>query len=48
MGTSQMGFTEQLNLMRSTNILVSAHGAGLMFIMFAAGEIFYRDYIIRL
>jgi capsular polysaccharide biosynthesis protein len=34
-----MRFSEQLALMRSTNILVGVHGAGLMFIMFAADEV---------
>jgi Glycosyltransferase 61 len=37
--TSQMRFSEQLALMRGTNILVGVHGAGLMLIMFAADEV---------
>lgn len=33
-----MSFGEQLKAIRSTNILVGVHGAGLMYIMFAAEE----------
>lgn len=33
-----MSFEEQLKLLRRTNILVGIHGAGLMYIMFAAEE----------
>mmetsp|Transcript_19965 Transcript_19965/g.28603 ORF Transcript_19965/g.28603 Transcript_19965/m.28603 type:complete len:582 (+) Transcript_19965:16-1761(+) len=36
--TSSMKFSEQLKLIRNTNVLVGVHGAGLMFIMFAADE----------
>jgi protein O-GlcNAc transferase len=36
--TAKMSFYEQLKLVRSTNILIGVHGAGLMFIMFAAEE----------
>lgn len=36
--TAKMTFREQLTLIRNTNILVGVHGAGLMFIMFAADE----------
>ena len=34
-----MSFSDQLTLIRGTNILVGVHGAGLMFIMFAAEEV---------
>ena len=34
-----MPFEEQLRLIRGTNVLVGIHGAGLMFIMFAAEEV---------
>lgn len=34
-----MSFSDQLALIRRTNILVGVHGAGLMFIMFAAEEV---------
>lgn len=37
--TAKMSFSEQLSLIRSTNILIGIHGAGLMFIMFAAEEV---------
>jgi capsular polysaccharide biosynthesis protein len=37
--TAKMSFTEQLTLIRNTNILIGIHGAGLMFIMFAAEEV---------
>ena len=33
-----MSFSQQLQLIRSSNILVGIHGAGLMFIMYAAEE----------
>ena len=33
-----MSYYDQLKLIRSTNVLVGIHGAGLMFIMFAADE----------
>jgi hypothetical protein len=36
--SSKMSFKEQLTLIRSTNVLVGVHGAGLMLIMFAAEE----------
>jgi len=36
--TAKMSFYDQLKLIRNTNILVGIHGAGLMFIMFAAEE----------
>lgn len=36
--TSSMSYFEQLKLIRNTNVLVGIHGAGLMFIMFAADE----------
>ncbi|CAE7543467.1 Eogt [Symbiodinium microadriaticum] len=36
--TARMKFEDQLKLIRSTNVLVGIHGAGLMFIMFAAEE----------
>lgn len=36
--TAKMSFSEQLTLIRNTNILIGIHGAGLMFIMFAAEE----------
>jgi hypothetical protein len=36
--TAKMTFREQLTIIRSTNILVGVHGAGLMLIMFAADE----------
>lgn len=35
---SGKSFSDQLRAIRSTNILVGVHGAGLMFIMFAADE----------
>ena len=35
---SQMSFKDQLKLIRSTNIMIGVHGAGLMHIMFAAEE----------
>lgn len=35
---SKMSYLEQLKLVRNTNVLVGVHGAGLMFIMFAADE----------
>lgn len=35
---ASMSFTEQLTLIRHSNVLVGIHGAGLMFIMFAADE----------
>ena len=34
-----MTFEEQLKLVRGTNVLVGVHGAGLMYIMFAAEEV---------
>ena len=37
--TAKMSFTEQLTLIRNTNVLIGIHGAGLMFIMFAAEEV---------
>mgnify|MGYP003385764303 CR=1 FL=1 len=37
--TAKMSFTEQLSLIRHTNVLIGIHGAGLMFIMFAAEEV---------
>ena len=37
--TAKMSFSEQLTLIRNTNILIGIHGAGLMFIMFAAEEV---------
>lgn len=37
--TAKMSFTEQLTLIRHTNVLIGIHGAGLMFIMFAAEEV---------
>jgi hypothetical protein len=36
--TSKMAYSEQLALIRKTNVLVGVHGAGLMLIMFAANE----------
>lgn len=36
--TATMKFSEQLKLIRSTNVLIGIHGAGLMLIMFAAEE----------
>eukprot|EP01038_Epipyxis_sp_PR26KG_P005446 gene5446-7539_t len=36
--TAKMSYYEQLKLIRGTNVLVGVHGAGLMFIMFAAEE----------
>lgn len=36
--TAKMSFEDQLKLLRNTNILVGIHGAGLMYIMFAAEE----------
>lgn len=36
--TSTMSYYDQLKLIRNTNVLVGVHGAGLMFIMFAAEE----------
>jgi hypothetical protein len=36
--TAKMSFYDQIKLIRSTNVLVGIHGAGLMFIMFAAEE----------
>lgn len=36
---AKMSFSEQLALVRSSNVLVGIHGAGLMFIMFAAEEV---------
>ncbi len=36
--TATMSYYEQLKLIRSTNVLIGIHGAGLMFIMFAADE----------
>ena len=42
--TAKMSFTEQLNLIRNTNILIGIHGAGLMFIMFAAEEVLIMIY----
>jgi protein O-GlcNAc transferase len=35
---AKMSYFEQLKLIRNTNVLVGIHGAGLMFIMFAADE----------
>ena len=35
---ARMSYGEQLKLIRSANVLVGVHGAGLMFIMFAAEE----------
>jgi len=35
---AKMSYGDQLRLMRSANVLVGVHGAGLMFIMFAAEE----------
>jgi len=35
---STMSYYEQLKLIRSSNIVIGVHGAGLMFIMFAAEE----------
>jgi capsular polysaccharide biosynthesis protein len=37
--TAKMKFEDQLKLIRGTNVLVGIHGAGLMFIMFAAEEV---------
>ena len=34
-----MTFEEQLKLVRGTNVRVGVHGAGLMYIMFAAEEV---------
>jgi hypothetical protein len=34
-----MTFAEQLAMVRHSNVLVGIHGAGLMFIMFAAEEV---------
>jgi len=36
--TAKMSYAEQLKMVRQTNVLVGVHGAGLMFIMFAAEE----------
>lgn len=36
--TATMSYYEQLKMIRSANVLVGVHGAGLMFIMFAADE----------
>eukprot|EP01032_Pedospumella_encystans_P018298 gene18298-20835_t len=36
--TAKMSYSEQLKLIRNTNVLIGIHGAGLMFIMFAADE----------
>lgn len=44
--TAKMSFTEQLSLIRSTNVLIGIHGAGLMFIMFAAEEVCILYYCI--
>lgn len=35
---AKMSFADQLKMIRSTNVMVGIHGAGLMFIMFAADE----------
>lgn len=35
---AKMTFTEQLTTIRHSNVLVGVHGAGLMFVMFAADE----------
>lgn len=37
--TAQMTFYDQLKLVRESNIIIGVHGAGLMFIMFAAEEV---------
>jgi capsular polysaccharide biosynthesis protein len=37
--TAQMTFYDQLKLVRGSNIIIGVHGAGLMFIMFAAEEV---------
>lgn len=34
-----MTYGEQLKMIRNSNIIVGVHGAGLMFIMFAAEEV---------
>lgn len=34
-----MTFYDQLKLVRGSNIIIGVHGAGLMFIMFAAEEV---------
>lgn len=34
-----MTYGEQLKMVRNSNIIVGVHGAGLMFIMFAAEEV---------
>ena len=39
-----MGFRQQLETIRRTNIYVGAHGAGLMHVMFLA-EVRYHTYI---
>jgi hypothetical protein len=36
--TAKLSFEDQLKLIRNTNILIGIHGAGLMYIMFAADE----------
>jgi len=35
---AKLSFGEQLKIVRNTNVMVGVHGAGLMFIMFAADE----------
>lgn len=35
---AKMSYVEQLTLIRNTNVLIGIHGAGLMYIMFAADE----------
>ena len=37
--TAKMSFYDQLKLVRGSNIIIGVHGAGLMFIMFAAEEV---------
>ena len=39
MDTAKMSFYDQLKLVRGSNIIIGVHGAGLMFIMFAAEEV---------
>jgi protein O-GlcNAc transferase len=35
---AKMSYSEQLKMIRHSNVIVGVHGAGLMFIMFAAEE----------
>lgn len=35
---AKMSYADQLRMIRSSNVIVGIHGAGLMFIMFAAEE----------